>query len=384
MKLYLIILSSLVFLSACKMQQDPIADAPQAVREGRPPSAEKPVAAKPLPKEALQIDAPSLVNGRVGAPVEFKILGRVMTPDVTYRIIVDNLADFPGATFDATTGEFKWTPVKSLMGGFPSIELPVRITLVTEVTKDSPTVSVEKKTITLVIVNAYSKPIINTVTGSSPVMTGGTHVFKFELEDVDALSASDVSVDVRDCTTGYYSDSIAHKVDIRRIESMSNKANSYSGEAVLDLSSVGYLPSGTYCFGLMAVSKHGVVSDIYKQEISIEAKMKATKITMETIPTLTVGEKMQISFSIFDPLGVGQVSIQSMDDIAQLLPGSNLTCKQAFSSKFQIDCAGLIDATNAQPKSYKLNIVTENAGTRATQKTVTNHFLRIQVKAATP
>lgn len=384
MKMKLALLTGLVFLSACEMQQDPISGAPDAIREGRPPNTAKPIQEKPLDKNALQIDAPSLVNGRVGSTLEINILGRVMTAGVDFRLIVDNLADFPGATFDSTTGEFKWTPGKSLMGGFPSVELPLRITMATVPTKENPAVSVEKKTISLVIVNVYSKPIINAVAGLSPLPTGGRHTFTFQLEDVDALSAKDVAVDVRDCDSSYYTTSIAHLVTIKKVEADAATPNKYKGEALLNLSTADNLSSGSYCFGLMAVSKHGVPSDVYKKEFSIEAKMKATKITMDKGLELTVGDKVRLSFAIYDPSGAGTLSVKSMDDIAKMLPGSSLSCAASWASKHQLDCEGLIDTTGAQSKTYTLNFSIENAGARPSQKTVTNHLIRIQVKVATP
>ncbi|WP_413944281.1 hypothetical protein [Bdellovibrio sp. HCB-162] len=382
MKVLLALLTSLMFLTACELQQDPIKGASDQVRQGVPPTSNKPVAAKPLPKEALQIDAPTLVNGRVGAPVEFKILGRVMTPDVGFKISIDNLADFPGATFDDTTGDFKWTPSKKEVGSFPSMELPLRVTLATEVSAASPTISVEKKVISLIIQNAYSKPIVNTVTGPTSVTVGSTYDFDFTMEDVDALNETDASIQVRDCTTSYYSDSIAHLVEVRNVAANTTTPNKYQGKVRLDLTKAGLLSSGTYCFGLQAVSKHGVVSDLYKREITIEAKMKNTRMTMETAPEVRVGEKIQIGFAIYDPTGNGQLTMKSQDDIATILPGSSLTCNRSFSTKYQLDCKGLIDATSATVKVYEVNFVVENAGSNSVQKVTTNHTLRINVKAA--
>lgn len=380
----LALLTGLIFLSACEMQQDPIAGAPEAIREGRPPDTSKPVPEKPLDRNALQIDAPSLVNGRVASPVEIRIQGRVMMAGVDFQLSVDNLDEFPGATFDTTTGEFKWTPAKALMGGFPSVELPLRITMATIPNKENATITVEKKTISLVIVNTYSKPIINSVGGSNPLPTGSRHVFAFDLEDVDAVSLKDVAVEVRECASTYYATSVAHLVEIRRVEQSSSGPGRYSGEAVLDLSSAGGLNSGTYCFGLMAISRHGVVSDIYKKEFSIEAKMKATKITQQKALEMTVGEKVYLAFSFYDPSGVGQLSVKSMDDIATMLPGSSLSCTSTWSTRSQLDCAGFVDATSAQIRYYTLNFAIENAGARPTQSTVTNHMIRIQVRGATP
>ncbi len=385
MKLKLALLTGLVSLTACNnMQQDPLAGASDAVRSGRPPTAAKPVQDQALDKNALQIDAPSLVNGRIGSAIEFKILGRIMTPGMDFEISVDNLSELPGATFDPVTGDFKWTPAKAIMGSFPSIELPLRITMATIPTEKNPTVSVERKTIAMVIVNVYSKPIVNTVGGSTPLLTGTRYVMPFQLEDVDALHPTEVSVDVRDCNSNSYATSIAHLVTVRNIQADGTTPHKFKGEAILNLASADNLISGSYCFGLMAVSKHGVPSDVYQKNFSIEAKMKATRVTTERTPDLPVGTKTAISFSVYDPSGAGNVTLKSIDDVNLLLPGSSLACTQSWATKYQLDCNGVLDTTNVVPGTYSLKFVVDNSGTRSTQKTTTNHVLRIIVKAANP
>lgn len=382
MKMMLALFTGLLFLSACKMQQDPIAGAPQAIREGHPPSVAKPVQEKPLDKNALQIDSPTLINGRVGSPVEFSITGRVMTAGVSFNLTIDNLVDFPGATFDAAKGEFKWTPSKTIMSGFPSIEIPLHVTMATVPSMDVPTVSVERKKIVLVISNVYSKPIINSITGPSPIVTGGRYTYSFQIEDLDALNEKDVGVEVRDCDS--YPTSLGHLVSIKRIEVSPSLPNTYVGEAVLNLSSVDSMRADTYCFSLMAISKHGVVSEQYKKEFAVETKMKSTKMTIDRDIEVNVGEKMKLSFAIYDPTGVGTISVSSKDDIAKDLPGSSLVCNQSWTTFYLLNCDAVIDATTAKPASYPVKLVIENAGSRSNQKTVTNHTLRIQVKAVKP
>lgn len=382
MKLSLALLSGLLFLTACEMQQDPLQGAADQVRQGVPPATEKPTAAKPLPKEALQIDAPSLVNGRVGSPIDFKILGRVMSPGVDYQILIDNLSDFPGATFDANTGDFKWTPSKDQVGGFPSANMTLRVTLATVSTTSNPTISVEKKSIALVIQNTYSKPIVNSVTGPVTVVVGSSYNFEFVMDDVDALNVSDAALLVRDCGDGFYTESIAHLVDVRRIAASPKAPNRYEGQVRLDLSNVPNLPTGKYCFGLMAASKFGVVSEVYKTHLNIEAKMRSTKMTMNVISDIRVGEKIQVAFSIYDPTSAGNLVMKSMDDISQILPGSSLNCSRSAGARYQLDCRGVIDATSATEKMYFVNFVVENSGLSANQKITTNHTLNISVKPA--
>lgn len=385
MKLKTALIISFGFLAACSMRQDPLSGAPEVVRQGVPPNIDRPASTQPLPKEALQIDAPSLVNGRVGVPLEFKVSGRIMMPNVSFKLAIENLNDFPGASFDQSTGEFKWIPSKAMMGSSLSLEVPLRISLITDVTPENPTISMEKRTIMLVVVNNYSKPIMNTITSNDPLTTGLRYTLPFQLEDIDALGAKDVTINIRDCTSTYGSASIAHMVVIRNIDAdVTAGPNKYKGDAVIDLTAAEYLRSGVYCFALVAVSKFGVASDLYKKEVYIELKMKATKITALNGPVIKVGEKAIFSFSVYDPSGAGSLKIKAMDDIGKLLPGSTMSCVPSGYSRGQLDCEGVIDATSATEKTYYFNMTVDNSGSRPSQTTTTSHGIRITVKAATP
>lgn len=385
MKLVLALLTGLMFLTACEMQQDPLKDAPEAVREGRAPEAEKPVQEKPFSKDAMFIDAPTVVNGRVGSPMEFKINGRVMVEGVTFKLNIDNLADFEGATFDAATGEFKWIPTRSVVAGLPSIELPLRITLATDSSAKYPLISVEKKTLSLMVVNVYSKPIVQTITGNGTLTTGTTHYLDYTMEDIDAFSEADVTLDVRDCGIASYRDSIAHLVSVRNITKSTTTPNKYEGRIEIDLRNADHLASTYYCFALQAISKHGVKSEIYKRDITINTRPKSTRITMESAPTLLVGQSAQIAFTIYDTTANGSLRMVSMDDIAKVLPGSTLTCKSNYTSKFQMDCSGYITTTGltAPTADAVYNIKMEVENTVGSVSVNTTHTLRINVKAVT-
>ncbi|KHD89403.1 MAG: hypothetical protein OM95_03265 [Bdellovibrio sp. ArHS] len=386
MKLVLALLTGLMFLTACEMQQDPLKDAPEAVREGRAPEAEKPVQEKPFSKDAMFIDAPMVVNGRVGSPVEFKINGRVMVEGVTFKLSIDNMADFEGATFDEATGAFKWIPKKAVVAGLPSIELPLRITLATDSSPKYPLISVEKKTISLMVVNVYSKPIVQTITGNSTLVTGTTHTMEYTLEDIDALSEGDVSLDVRDCAINSYRDSIAHLVSVRNISKSASTPNKYEGRLEIDLRNADNLSGSYYCFALQAISKHGVKSELYKRDVTIQARPKTTRITMESVPALKIGETAQIAFTIYDSSASGVLRMVSMDNVGAILPGSSLTCKSNYTAKFQLDCSGVITTAGLTAPTadavYDIKMEVEN--TLGSQSVKTTHTLRINVKAATP
>lgn len=386
MKLIFALLTGLMFLSACELQQDPISGAPDAVREGRPPGVGKPIPQKPLPKEALYIDAPTLVNGRVGNAIEFQIFGRVMSPDMGFSLVIENLHDFPGAVFNAATGEFSWTPSKDIVGSFPSVEVLLRVALITEATEQNPTISIEKKSVSVVIANSYSKPIVNSVTGASTVIAGTSNNFNFVFEDIDAFGASDAQLMVRDCPKNYYSESISHFVNVGRLVESNTGNGKFEGYVTLNLSKADNILTGRYCFGVAAVSKHGVVSELFKYDINIEAKIKQTRMTMEHAPEVALGSKVSFAFAIYDSTNQGSVSWKNEKAIADKLnlelPGSTIKCNQAYNMKFQLNCQGVLDTTQAEVKVYTFDLEILNEISRSTQSVTTKHPLRFNVKAA--
>lgn len=384
MKVLLTLLTSVLFLSACDMQQDPLANASDQVREGHLPDTNKPVPEKPIAQDGLVVDAPERVNARVGSEVQFKVGGRVMIPGVTFKMLILNLADFPGAKFDEAKGEFSWTPPKSLLGSQPNLGMSLKVALATDSSPTHPTVSVRNHEVRFIIENTYTKPIVNTIEGNSGTLVAGkSYDMTVTMEDLDAYGKENVSVQVRDCANTYYTDSIAHFVEVKNIKDVAGTAGKYTGTVVVNLINADTLAAGTYCFGLVAVSKHGVASDFYKREVTVEPRLRPTKMTMEVLPNLTAGESMQVAFSIYDPANFANVRLVAMDDIATALPGSSLYCKKAYGTSSQLDCAGLIktEATTTA-KNLTLNIKVESVSPRSALSATSTHTLRINVKAA--
>lgn len=378
MKVLLSMLVAVMFLSACG-EQDPLAGLSPELRAGQPP-VEKPQAPRPLAKEALQIDSPNRVNGYVGSTLNFKITGRVMIPGVQFAVSVDNLEDFPGATFDPVTGDLQWTPVREKMSG-PVNVFPMMVSLVTIATDAFPAISKEVKQIEIVVENTYTKPIINTITGNTAMAVGSNYELEFSMEDRDALNAKDVAFNVVDCPYDYTEvRSVAHLVTVMSVNPVSGSPSKFTGRLRIALKDATNFATGRYCFALRAVSKYNQSSDLFKKDLAIEAKLQNTKITMDTAE-LFVGEKSRVAFSIYDPTSTGSLSF-SMTDIATELPGSFLTCVRPPLAVHKIDCQGLIDATQLEPKPYFISFSVDNRSNTTGRIVNTKHTYRVIVKAA--
>ncbi len=385
MKLLIVILAGMMLLSGCELEQNPIKGAPDTIVNGKPPEAQKPKPEDPFDKEALQIDAPDSINGRVGSSLEFKVQGRVMVEGLEFDLTIDNMGEFPDATYDAATGDFVWTPTKVKVGSANSVLLNLQATLVTRPSEKYPVRMVEKKTIPMTIANTYTQPIINSVTKpTGKIVVGSTYKFLFAIEDIDAMAAMDVKVLISECTKNYYGETAVYLAKAGRVTNVPNAPGKFQGEVTLDLGKADNLVGGRYCFGVSTVSKHGVMSEVYDTEFEAEGRMRPTRITQTTLPTLTVGEKMQVSYTIYDPSNLGTLEMVSQDDVTLILPGSTFACNRSYTTKYQIDCAGTFDASTAVPGRYSLRYKVDNIGTYKMIKSTTDHVVSFTVKAATP
>lgn len=383
MKILLAALTTVLFFTACEFQQDPTEGAPEAVRNGRIPDQNKPVAEKSLPADALQIDGPNDVFGRVGTPVEFKIQGRVMVEGVNFTLSIENLSEFPGATYDAQTGEFKWTPTKEIVSGFSETDVFLKVRLVT-VRTEKVASSLREASFRINVKNTYTRPIVNFITAEKNYVTGSNYDMAFELEDIDATGDGDVNLSVRDCASSYSYKSISHFVKIQRYTRDANRPGKFVGTLSLQLSNAALVPSDSYCFALQATSKFNVASELYTKQFNIQSKIRDTRANLEEVEML-LGQTMSLSFSIYDPSGYGTVSVKSMTDISTLLPGSSLSCRRAVGNISQLDCTGVLNAVGVAVKNYDVEIVVLNtlqpSLTVPAQTKPTTHKLRIKVKA---
>ena len=113
-------------LAACgkTFRQDPLADQPKEYTDDARPVG-KP---KPLPtpdQRSLHVDAKDFFVFEEGVAGEETIGGRVIglidgeEPAIGRNFIVkiDNLTDYPGATFEGTSGRLKWTPAAGASAG---------------------------------------------------------------------------------------------------------------------------------------------------------------------------------------------------------------------------------------------------------------------------
>ncbi|RYZ79024.1 MAG: hypothetical protein EOP06_27945, partial [Proteobacteria bacterium] len=98
-----------------KWNQDPMTGQSADTRNGNPNAPEESI--KPgSNSENIRIDTVDFYRFQEQLPGSFVITARVLIADATYRINIENLDSFQGATFDEATGTFAWTPPAGTSG----------------------------------------------------------------------------------------------------------------------------------------------------------------------------------------------------------------------------------------------------------------------------
>jgi hypothetical protein len=369
MKILIPFLAGAILLAGC--EQDPMKNASDSVRNGHLPDSGKLEPQKPLPKDSLQIDAPGKYNGRVNFPIEIKIAGRVLVPDIPFTFIVANLDRFPGATFDAATGVFKWTPNKEFLNGQMAVMETLEVVMKTLPGVKNYPESTETKFIPVIITNEYERPIINTIIANKVPMKAETRL-AFELEDQDAVNAKDLNVVVTDCATPSYGSGKMSLGALVQVDRAAYKETSfkgkYTGELKINLNNVDNLTDGDYCLALQAVSKFGVPSLIFEKTYEVVARPRMPETTLDYSYELKTGEINQITFSVFDTSTLGRITTSKTDSLSKVLPGSSLTCSSNWGATQT--CKMVINTTAVAVGRYPIEFEASNAraGVSVTKK----------------
>ena len=381
MKSIIVLLASIMMVSACSFQQDPLGGAPA----GQPPEYGKPVLEDPIPKEALQIYAPQSFTGRVGEEMSFRLEGRVLVENVSHKIVISNFEDFPGATFDESTGEFAWVPGRDVVAGQPSVTMNLNVMLVTERSEKFPVVSSESKTVSISVVNTYLSPIINKIDNppGAALRVGYSYTASFEASVPEAKNLEDTFFQFSNCKSSYKKDSIAHLVYYDTYGSKLDANGKLTGNFTIELDKAYNLKTGAYCFAAVAFSKHGLASTPVERVVNIEGRLEDPVLSVGPLPEVKIGDKLTVHFSVFDPRQEGIVAIDRMQDIAQDLPGSSIVCSSSASKKWLLSCTAVIDATTAKvERRYSISLTTSNSSTTSDQKIIRYREFEFSVKAA--
>jgi hypothetical protein len=362
-------------LSACSqgLQQDPLGDQPDEIRNGVNRGAAKPAPKPtPLPSESLRIDTAefysfketfegsAVLSGRVLIPVD----GKPAEKGVDYELNIENMNAFPGASFDAATGQFKWTPPR----GFVDVEYTRNMTLVVSLNTKVPPVLSVRRTIPVFVTRIENDPEVLSVDGLAghTIREGESRDFQVTVNDPDSFDTdagrprllivnnrrgansaaalvsmvqpgwgkTNPTIDAADKTKWIFT----LKIDSRGAEVTSN-------ESLLS-------------FGLIAVSRFGRSSAPMNAEAKFITSVRTPVISWRDTVNLVGGQEALINFSAYDPQGEGRMVFRF--NRCATLPGlANCTCVQQSASNLLCSIRWKVPDV-ASPTDYVVEGVAEN------------------------
>ncbi len=325
------------------LKQDPYANQPDEVKNAGPMD--------PKPKEKkgdalssayLRIQTASdSVEFREGVESKITIKGAVLA-DVNgrepvlgqdYQLTIDNIADFPGASWDATTGEFKWTPKPGYVQDEYTRNVHIEVTLATLF---KPILQTQKSIIG-VITRAEMEPSVESIEDlTNPgVREGETRDFKVVVRDPHA---SDKSADTKPrlsiVSDGAGSASAAGLVTCLGTQGCSNPEKDpndpqrYTFKLRVDLTGQEITKdTKTLSFSVMAISRFGETSAPKKANLLVKTKLNDPEISWSAADPIEVvaGRQNLVNFTVFDSGSDSQLTV-NFDTACNLVLGPTATC----------------------------------------------------------
>lgn len=312
--------------AGCSMHQDPYADQSDAVKNRVAPEKDKaPPPGKADKQEALWIDADDNFEFKegaansvvtIGARVSSELLGHDPVLGQDYTLSIDNLADFPGASFDAPTGQLTWSPRPGFVQSNYTRNVHFDVTLTT---KFSP-IRKTTKSILAVVTRSKIDPSIVSIEDLSvnPIHEGEARVFKVVVRDPHA----DDQDDMRPLLTVVASDntkpSAAGYITQQKGMGTANPTRDpndptlWNFNLVIDLRNK-ELTTGktTLGFGLVATSRYGEASPIKTGNATVITSLNDPLVTWPDSQPIDVvaGKENTVTFSVFDPKAEGNLSV---------------------------------------------------------------------------
>lgn len=316
--LQLAVLVSMGSLVACGgWKQDPLADAGGLGKgQGKPDTKQdKPT----LPADYILMDAALFKLVKEGEKVEIKVDARVILPGYSLLVEVKNLSQFSGATFDASTNTFEWTPPI----GTASEEISEFSLEFLAIATKPGDVTVARSRVTKVgVARSLLEPTIVEVGAlDSEIREGSYQSFYVKVEDRTAGPAESnfPSLIVRN-SNSY--PSLASFVEVG--EASLESPNIFEFKVEVDLSKAEITKNRSRLgFEILPVSKFqkaGPAQDIVYDVLNNPADVVST--WTEEI-TAAPGAKIDYQFLVFDPKDEGRVNLDSVFSVPK---GATLTC----------------------------------------------------------
>lgn len=315
-----------LMLNACgAWKQDPLDGKKGNFGEAKPVPT-KPDLSKPLDSKAVRIYIPDFQSFQEGVMSEFSITARVLLEGYKAEVSVENLADFPRATYDQATGMFRWTPPVGYVDSTGENGVIAQKSLVIRAYgyKTGDQVLVGEAERPLYVAREFRAPeITNVVKTESFVREGNTSFIQVTVFDKEAVATDRATWPKLTLQSISGAKSLAGQISVSRDENLGN--NQYRIYLQVDVRDVELTGSiDTFKVGLIANSRFGKVSPMREVALDVYTSFASPVTTWTEVLQTRETEPTTYRFLITDPKLEANLSL---DRTFSMPLGSILSCQ---------------------------------------------------------
>lgn len=284
--------------------QNPLANKDRAFQspQRQPPPREKPTG---IESDYVRLEHPEYFTFSEGVESSYPLSGRVLLEGYTPRIVIQNLAEFKGATFDEASGQFTWKPA---VGTVSSRSPVAKATLLLKVMVIGQGASPED----VVVSNEFILPLeVGKVIGVPEIFSVSQR--RLTLREGDSASLTlfirDPDADANTLST-WPTLQFLPKVDYPSLApfvsitsfGLTSRANEFKVELKINLARKEVTSSKSiFAFGLQAYSRFNEGSPRTDIEVSVVTSFSTLQSTwFETLP-FSAETPSEYQFLIYDP-----------------------------------------------------------------------------------
>lgn len=365
---YALTLIFIFALTGCgDWNQNPLKNARTKMGEGqqKPTNPDIP---DTLNSDFVKIDAPFFQALKEGERSEIEISGRVLEPDYDLHIAVENLSDFPGATFDSVSGRFDWTPPMGTIteGDIKDFMLEVRALA----TKKGKPVLRRSHKMQISVIKVPHVPTVTQITSYyTSVREESSVTVRVTVEDKDGGTTADkYPILMISDAKGY--PSLAPFVTVSSA-SVSNKI--YTFDLKIDLYDKELTKNfEKFGFAVTPMTQYGKIGAKKEFLINVATSLNNAVSTWADKLTVNANEKVDFQFLIMDPKSENKLETPMFTGLpagakmtCQSVNDSVLACRFAWTapgtaSSGTISASLGVKNTNYQDTGYKTSYLSFN------------------------
>ncbi len=319
-------------LSGCGWQQNPLTGKGDILKEARPNSGagEKP---KGDSSDLIFIDAPDAVTFIEGKKEVLSVETHISQPGFTnVDLVIDNMSDFRGASYDGRTKKFEWAPPLGTVtdGLSTTLELSLHVTAKNPKTN---IVYTRDKKVLFVIQRSPQDPQVIAINfpNSAKLREGGVYPFSVTAKDLDTSSAATNSKGPELAILNPTADQISLASFVKfKDRTVDAATHIFTSNYELDLRSL-ELTNSSHAAGFVveAISQYGRRSALVPLTKTIYTNLSSPLSTWVDTKILKNNQANVIPFIVYDSKGESMISLDRNDNVPV---GGSIDCPQRLAT----------------------------------------------------